>query len=369
MKLKHLLLIVTLIIGVSVNSQTKKIEKEYYPNGNLKSEIETVNGLPYGYVKLFDENGILRDLTFYKSGLNRIGDSISVKHGLHKSFSESGNIFSEGKYDNNSKVGEWKEYFKNGKIKFKINFIENRQSGKFIAYYDSGTIKTKGEFVEGTKRNNWIDYYPNGNILKKYSFSEKGYETGGKTFDVNGNLEVTESHDGDFGRYQRKQYNDKGKLISLYESGGRSDIEGRLIIYHENGKIKGTGGWTRENKRNYRWRFYDENENLLAETFFEDGILEGSYEQYFPNGKSASKHYYELGLLHGLSTYYYEDGKLFTSREYVKGKLMNVIKLLNNNGDNLDFGTIKNGNGIINIYDFDGNLMSKVNVIDGVEQK
>jgi antitoxin component YwqK of YwqJK toxin-antitoxin module len=367
MKIKYLILIISIFTGVTVSSQTKKIKKEYYPNGNLKLETETLNGKPHGTIKLFYENKNLKDLTFYKTKITKNGDSIPVKDGLHKSYNEAGQIILEGKYKNNKQDGLWNGYNDEGKLISQKSFNKGIPSGVFITYYDSGNIKSKGEYKKGVKRNNWVDYYPNGTILKNYNFSRKGRLKNGKTLDINGIIKTTESYDGDFGRYQRKEYNEKGKITSLYESMNKSAINGKLTTYQKNGKIKSIGTWTIENKKDYLWKFYDEIGNLFIETQYDKDIMKNKKE-YFLNGNLYSEHNFENGVLNGLTSYYYQDGKLFTTRDYLKGRLMNVIKLLNNSGEYLDIGTIKNGNGYINIYDNDGNFHHKVNVIDGIEQ-
>ena len=45
-----------------------QVHKLYYPNGQLKSEVPIVNGLPNGVAKTYDENGKLISIQEYKDG-------------------------------------------------------------------------------------------------------------------------------------------------------------------------------------------------------------------------------------------------------------------------------------------------------------
>ncbi len=60
--MRKITIIVAIIIGMcsTVKAQIK-IEKEYYPGGNLKEEIPYINGKVNGIVKHYYESGKLKD--------------------------------------------------------------------------------------------------------------------------------------------------------------------------------------------------------------------------------------------------------------------------------------------------------------------
>ena len=43
--------------------------------------------------------------------------------------------------------------------------------------------------------------------------------------------------------------------------------------YHSNGKIKQSGGWTKNNEKSGVWTFYDTNGNTINQKLFEKGKL------------------------------------------------------------------------------------------------
>jgi antitoxin component YwqK of YwqJK toxin-antitoxin module len=47
---------------------------------------------------------------------------------------------------------------------------------------------------------------------------------------------------------------------------------------------------------------------------------------------------------------------------------MEILSCFDGNGNLLDKGTLKNGNGTINKFDIDGTLIKEVNYVDGKEK-
>lgn len=131
----------------------------------------------------------------------------------------------EGTYKDSQKTGIWIEYFPNGNKKSELTFVNNRPNGPAIMYNDNGKKAEEGTWV-GTR---WIGpyklYYEDGTPRQEFNYSQVG---------------------------QR---------------------EGKQIYKHPNGKVaievemKGgkETGWKKE---------YDENGNLIRETFFNDGTID-----------------------------------------------------------------------------------------------
>ena len=120
----------------------------------------------------------------------------------------------EGKYQDNKKLGIWKEYFCNGIIKSKITFLNGRPDGYAIMYYDNGKIAEEGTW-KGTK---WVGnyklYYDNGHVQNEFTFNNNGKREGPqKYFYENGQIMI------------------EGNWASGKESG-------TIKEYHENGDMK-----------------------------------------------------------------------------------------------------------------------------------
>lgn len=106
----------TVIDGVVYDIYEKPIDglyKIYYPNGSVKMEIESQNGLPEGNGKFYDENSMLiAEGNFVKGSLDgamrryyengKIREELNYEKGiltgLQKSYDEKGNLFMEVEY-------------------------------------------------------------------------------------------------------------------------------------------------------------------------------------------------------------------------------------------------------------------------------
>lgn len=98
-----------------------------------------------------------------------------------------------------------------------------------------------------------------------------------------------------------------------------------------------------------------------------DNILNGPSETYFDDGTLALRQNYKNGELDGLSEEYHSNGNLFIKKSYQAGKLMNIIEHKDYKGTNLNYSSLKDGNGQLLIYDEKGmNVESKQEYKNGV---
>ncbi|MBX2965175.1 MAG: hypothetical protein KF845_03450 [Cyclobacteriaceae bacterium] len=120
--------ILFLISLLMLSCLNKKTEKTYYNNGNLKSQVETVNGLKDGV-----------EIEYYNGGI--------IKSKLH---------WKKGVLD-----GSMEEYYTNGKI-FRKGHLKNDLLREITSYYESGQVMTKQFYNE------------NGDVREIQSFKENG---------------------------------------------------------------------------------------------------------------------------------------------------------------------------------------------------
>jgi len=136
-------------------------------------------------------------------------------------------VWQKGRYKDSQKVGVWTEFFPSGLKKSELTFVNNRPNGHAVMYNENGKKSEEGTWV-GTR---WVgDYklfYEDGTPRQTFNYSQLG---------------------------QR---------------------EGTQVYTHPNGKVAITvdmkagkeQGWKKE---------YDENGNLIRETFFADGVIDSS---------------------------------------------------------------------------------------------
>tara|TARA_B100002003_G_C13853808_1_gene418364 strand:+ start:265 stop:666 length:402 start_codon:yes stop_codon:yes gene_type:complete len=91
-----------------------EVEKEYYPSGELKSEVNVINGKLEGLRKVYYENGRLQWEENYKNG---------KKNGVSREYYNNGEIRFIDTYKNDIKVNR-KAYTEEGKLKFNQDYPE-----------------------------------------------------------------------------------------------------------------------------------------------------------------------------------------------------------------------------------------------------
>lgn len=109
--------------------------REYYENGNLKSESNYINGIKEGNCKEWWQNGKL---------WTEVNYSNDKANGYAKWYHENGYLAGEGMIDNGKRNGLWKVYD-----------------------YENGKLAATGEFKNDEKNKNWTLFHENGNKSKE----------------------------------------------------------------------------------------------------------------------------------------------------------------------------------------------------------
>jgi antitoxin component YwqK of YwqJK toxin-antitoxin module len=134
--------------------------------------------------------------------------------------------------------------------------------------------------------------------------------------------------------------NGSKKAISVFSEDGKTTI---TTTYFPSGKKNAEGKYVNE-KREGLWRFYSEYDEALVseenysagkkngvaktyyagktvveEMYWKDGLREGSWIQYFDDGKVKLQGNYKNDLKEGPITVYYPSGQKFNTGQYVHG--------------------------------------------------
>lgn len=95
--------------------------------------------------------------------------------------------------------------------------------------------------------------------------------------------------------------------------------------------------------------------------------LDGSFLEWNEEGILIKNAKYYKNRYDSVVTFYYpHNGAVWSRRKYEKGSLVNVIDLFDKNGEDLDFGSFKNGNGWLLNYREDGTVSNKSQFKSGV---
>ncbi|WP_077404658.1 toxin-antitoxin system YwqK family antitoxin [Cellulophaga omnivescoria] len=153
---------------------------------------------------------------------------------------------------------------------------------------------------------------------------------------------------------------------------------GEISYFYENKKLKAKGNFIVKKdavaslfgayrKKNGKWLLYNETENLIAEINYLDDRENGPYIYYHKNGKIGQTGTFSNGKNVGIQNIFFDNGKLHKSTEYKNGLIHNIISLKNKQGNNIEYGTLKDGNGTMNDYDLEtGKLKNTYTLEDGL---
>jgi antitoxin component YwqK of YwqJK toxin-antitoxin module len=299
----------------------KAVKYVYYNSGKLSSETNLTfdsytydNEINYSYSNdgietQYFENSIIKSITNYKKGL---------KNGLEETYHTNGKLISKENYNKNTKTCycEYRDTF--GILTYEIESLiyfdgksKGFYNGLYKNYYKTGKMKSKGNYHQGNKYGMWTYYRTNGN---------RNYEE----------ILINEKRNGLYSTYH---LNDVLCYEELYENGkyiktiNGKDLDGTLILNNGNGKIK----------------------------------------VYYDNGKIKQISEFQNGLRHGKSIWYYENGIIDSEIEYKEKLRWNVFTINDKLGNKLNMGTLKNGNGTLNIYNDDGKITIKYLFENGIE--
>lgn len=128
--------------------------KWYYDNGTVAREESFRNGLNDGIYTEYDETGKVVVQGEYVDGL---------EEGLWKY--EYGDTHEEGVYKGGKRNGEWKTYYDNGQLSFIGSFIDDNPNGQQVWYWPNGKKKDQGEFIMGLRTGDWVQYDQDGNVF------------------------------------------------------------------------------------------------------------------------------------------------------------------------------------------------------------
>ena len=158
--------------------------REYYENNNMMAE-EVYDGGQLIIQKRFDRNGKLTDVArrYYQNGQIRIeaGFRNGKPEGITREYHENGSLMAEEYYRNGSLMSKKKydrsgtlmtclnEYYENGHLRNETDFVE----GIYKEYYKSGAIKIDARFKDKKPHGLIKEYYEEGIIA-----AEDGYERG-----------------------------------------------------------------------------------------------------------------------------------------------------------------------------------------------
>lgn len=303
----------------------------FYPNGNKKEEDHYKDGKYNGITRIYYEDGGLQ----YEA--NQVNNKIE---GTLKEFFHNGKLYSTSEFKNGELNGDLVIYFQDGSIYEKGSCKDNEREGLFTSYFQNGKVSAKEMYKKGKLHGNCIYYFENGVERLNLTYDEGEKEgTSTERNDANVVVEVDEYKKGHI------------KKLTYYNV-----LTGRPIKSNEI-----------ESKSQNTIKVYNEIGVLLKQAVCnQDGIYNGEYKEFYPDGVVSVEENYVNKKLEGPGKTYYPSGKLKSECTYENNELNDLYKEYYENGTLSKEGMLDKGlkQGYWYEYDELGRMTSKSYYLD-----
>ncbi|MCX6244584.1 MAG: hypothetical protein NTU98_07740 [Bacteroidetes bacterium] len=339
----------------------------FYKSGVVSSEGTIKNGQPDGYWKSFFENGKLKSegnrknyeldslWIFYNEKGQKILDvnyKNGKKNGIKTTYLEKETI--KENFKNDVKEGYTRYYYPNGKIKMEIPFVKGMEQGLAKEYDTEGNIISLIEYKRGfvidrlrinrrdnnnLKQGRWYTFYENGNIHVEGNYRDDLKDGYFKEYAENGDLISVDKYVNDVKQAEAQEvkkldvkttYYPDGKIYSsgTFRNGVPEGIyreynpDGQIVksMIYSLGVVTGEGIVKEDGSKDGHWKELYPDGRLKAEGDYKDGKQVGEWKYFYPEGKlEQTGRYTASGKLQGTWRWYYENGQLMREEEYIDG--------------------------------------------------
>jgi antitoxin component YwqK of YwqJK toxin-antitoxin module len=243
------------------------------------------------------ENGKPEIIHVYKNE----DDTLNYRY---EKYYNSGAKHTLGNFIDNEQSGRWTWWYENGNKKDEVSFEKGYFVDTGYSWYKNGILKAKGVFSERLKGTDscdicdgWsIEYYENGKPKSEINIKNRMYQGVAKFYDKNGGLKVCNIVDDKL----------EGKTIELNIDSSRLEM---VFGQYKNDKEVG------------QWKCYDGQFRPTQIINYNNGILNGIFIKYYPNGKIKKKGFMRNGYVDGTTEYFDENGNLTRTEIVENGEL------------------------------------------------
>lgn len=163
MRLRACLTVSLLVLILSSCRENGDVRKEYWDNGNLKTELRYENGMLNGQCVWYWPNGKPQIQVTYRN------DTID---GLYRRWYENGNLSEEKQYKDGVCDGVYKEYSLRGIVVSEGNYVNGKLNGEYHRWYENGQVFQEGQFTDDMMDGSWMVFYEDGNLAAMADFDK-----------------------------------------------------------------------------------------------------------------------------------------------------------------------------------------------------
>ncbi len=198
--------------------------------------------------------------------------------------------------DHGKMQGFWRKTDKTGVKIYEGHFKDGIPVGAFNYFYPDGKVKAHSEYSSGGKRSHTTSYFSNGKKMAEGIYINEKKDSLWKFFsDIDGVLTSEEYYrNGKKDGVSKTYYAGKGIAELLtWKSGIR---EGTWEQYYTDGKIKFRGYYKNDDKEGSFTSYYDSGQKMSSGQY-SLGHPSGTWIYYNSKGKIEKKEYYQEGIL------------------------------------------------------------------------
>jgi len=197
------------------------------------------------------------------------------------------------------KQGDWVKFWDNGVVRYKGRFKDDKPVGEFKYYYPSGKLKTVLIYQKDSLKAHSISYYESGNKLAEGDFKDQQKEG------------------------EWIYYHDDGTSVSLVEHYEHGKLDGKKITYYVNQKVVYEIIEYQDGIKNGEWKRFFPDGKIMTKSFYRNGKLDGPFIQFTDEGDTLLKGNYQDGEQQG-EWIFYDDTTGYPVRKevYQKGRLI-----------------------------------------------
>jgi len=411
--IKFISTLLILFLVISSFAQNQNIESDngyniyYYPNNQISSEGNMIDGRPDGVWKSYFVDGTLKSIGIRKNGVldsvwifnnelgfikNKINYLNGKKNGYFYTFkyfknvndSMVGYLYGQELYLNNKKNGISEYYYPNGILKSAVNYYDGSKHGTTREFNNKGVLIYIIEFWHGKvidrevinqyngnlKVGVWKEFYPNGKLKKEENYSDGILQGLVKLYDLRGELlsayrydngilkdtSVNIESDVDIVEEFYNKRNEYGELIKK-SSGGFLDGKpvgvhrtydslGRVNssrIFDRDGNLIAKGIVNEEGDKLGEWIYYYAQGNIKSKGKYRNNRRVNNWNYYYLNGNVEQQGSFKKGVPDGLWKWYFESGQLKREEFYRLGEEEGESVEYDENGNIISVGSYLEG--------------------------
>lgn len=345
------------VYGKNNEGKSRSKITSYHDTGGSWQYLECIDGRAHGKFLQWHENGKTNIEGFVIEGLADFSETAQkswIFEGPCTVWDEQGNIEASFQYDRGQLVDKATYYHSSGKIARTIPYQKGLIHGLLQEFDNEGKVLKAISYTEGIKHGKALSNWDSNHLQYQENY-HKGKLLTGIYYDKKGE-KISEIKEG------------KGIRASFHQSELYSTTEyhkgnpkGQVKIFNEKGYLKTHYQIENGMKTGEEWEYYpsksEEKQPKLLLTWFEDQI-QGLVKTWYEDGNIESQREMSGNKKHGLSFAYYFSGDLMMMEEYENDKLLKGSYY--KKGEKLPVSEIIKGEGVVTLFNADGQFMKKI---------